>query len=100
MKMLKETMNQLENIVNQDVMAIGIRRAQEQASFVLLLIQNTSSDVLGEEFDYLEDYSKVPKAIAYERLEDIERYEELFHKGWDFRELVEEAVDVLNIKLA
>ena len=100
MKMLKETMNQLENIVNQDVMAIGIRRAQEQASFVLLLIQNTSSDVLGEEFDYLEDHSKIPKAIAYELLEDIERYEELFHKGWDFRELVEEAVDALNVKLA
>ena len=100
MKMLKETMNQLENIVNQDVMAIGIRRAQEQANFVLLLIQNASSDVLGEEFDYLEDYSKVPKAIAYELLEDIEKYEELFHKGWDFRELVEEAVDALNVKLA
>ena len=100
MKMLKETLNQLENIVNQDVMAIGIRRAQEQASFVLLLIQNTSSDVLGEEFDYLEDCSKVPKAIAYELLEDIEKYEELFHKGWDFRDLVEEAVDALNVKLA
>lgn len=100
MKLLKETMNALEYFINLEVSEVGIRGAQEKASFVLLLIQNTSKDALGEEFDYLEDHSRVPRAIADELLEDIERYEELFHKGWDFRDLVEEAVTALNIKLA
>lgn len=92
MKMLKETMNELENLINLEVKEVGIRGAQEKASFVLLLIQNTSGEMLDEEFDYESSGPREANMVAKEMLNDVAKYETLFHEGWDFRDIVEAAV--------
>ena len=92
MKFLKETMNALEHLINLEVNQVGIRGAQEKASLVLMLVQNTSGEMLAEEFDYENSGPKEAYKVAKELLSDVAKYESLFHKGWDFRDIVEAAV--------